>query len=522
MKKSTKFGLLGAMLLVGVTALSGCTASFCSTNDKAHILYMFDYGVSEYHNEAGTDNELVRGFSNLYVSAARPTDAKSGIAGADAAAIKANLSIPTDKFFVEFDTTLLQHAVVASYNDSITGNGVANFTDVPSDYIAKIVSVDKTNNEVAPEGKIAVQDILDEFGYLKFADSYTEKANTLWTNYDAYLAETRNLISGSAPVLTLDDLPTADYVKIYKTTLNNTISQYRSCIAISADKYGYYGYGSTRDKVFIEAKDWGFAWKKGLLEGLLIYPIAWLTDTLVNAFKVVGPGWAQLLAILVVTVIVRSLMLIVTLKQTTGNAKMQALQPEIAKIQNKYPNANTNQYEKQRMAEEMQKLYKKNGINPLSTLVTLVVQFPVFICVCGALQGAASLSSDAFLGLNLSMTIREVLFNGTYWTAAGNFGAITALVLFLLMAGSQVVSMLLPQWIQKKNEKKSAKLGKNPAKKEQDNKTKWFTYIMMAMIIIMGFSLASAMGVYWLVGALFSIVQTLITTSITNKNKNKR
>mgnify|MGYP003319401613 CR=1 FL=1 len=126
-------------------------------------------------------------------------------------------------------------------------------------------------------------------------------------------------------------------------------------------------------------------------------------------------------------------MLLVTIRSTQANAKMQALQPELTRIQNKYPNANTNQYEKQRMAEEMQKLYKKNGINPLSTLITLIVQFPVFICVWGALQGAASLSTDAVLGLNLSLTIREVLFDSRYWTAAGNFGAVTALVLFILI-----------------------------------------------------------------------------------------
>ena len=38
MKKGTKIGLGLAGLLLGVVALSGCTNSFCSVNDKAHIL----------------------------------------------------------------------------------------------------------------------------------------------------------------------------------------------------------------------------------------------------------------------------------------------------------------------------------------------------------------------------------------------------------------------------------------------------------------------------------------------------
>jgi membrane protein insertase Oxa1/YidC/SpoIIIJ len=46
---------------------------------------------------------------------------------------------------------------------------------------------------------------------------------------------------------------------------------------------------------------------------------------------------------------------------------------------------------------------------------------------------------------------------------------------------------------------------------------------MMAMIIFMGFSLASGMGVYWFIGALFSVGQTLVTQAITSKkNKNRR
>ena len=43
-----------------------------------------------------------------------------------------------------------------------------------------------------------------------------------------------------------------------------------------------------------------------------------------------------------------------------------------------------------------------------------------------------------------------------------------------------------------------------------------------AMIIFMGFSLVSALGVYWLVGALFSIAQTLITHAITERKNHKK
>ena len=65
-------------------------------------------------------------------------------------------------------------------------------------------------------------------------------------------------------------------------------------------------------------------------------------------------------------------------------------------------------------------------------------------------------------------------------------------------------------------------LTKNPAQNQQQNQMKMFTYIMMAMIILMGFTLPSAMGVYWFVGALFSIVQTLVVEKITSSKTKKK
>ena len=494
MKKRTKLTVLGLTLIAGSLILSGCTKSFCSINDKAHILYAFDYGVSDYYDsQVEGSKQVFEGNTNLYYTVVVPTSTSSGIGKANSDAEKAGLHLPSNNYFVKMDQLVLEQALERS-------------------------NLDKAN--VTFEQAI---EALDNYGYLKFTGE-----KKLWEEWDVLNNKITALAATGGNGVTIDDLPTADYITIYKNDMNSLINGYRSCIAISTADYGYYGYAngahyrSDKVSVEIEAKSWKYAWEKGgFLEGLLVYPIAWLTETFVTAFKsggVVG-GLAQLLAIFAITFIVRSLMLLVTIKQTTGNAKMQALQPEIAKIQNKYPNANTNTYEKQQMAQEMSRLYKKNKINPLSTLLVMIVQFPVFICVWGALQGCASLSSDSLFNLHLSDSINAVLFNGANWS---NGSAVTALILFLLMAAAQVVAMLLPQFLQKAKRKKVASLGKNPAQNDQQNKMKMFTYIMMAMIIFMGFTLPSAMGVYWFVGALFSIVQTLIIELINNQKSKKK
>ena len=502
MKKRTKLTIGAMTVLAGVLLLSSCTASFCSNLDKAHILYAFDYGVSDYcDSPVDGAKEVFEGNTNIYYVKNVPTNASSGIGKTNSDANKAGLPIPTDNYFVQMDKLVLTTALKESKGETV------DLTTV-------------TFEE-------AIQ-ALDDYGYLKF---YGDK---LWDNWTDLNLQLKNMTADPDSGIKLDDLPTNDYLNLYKKDMNALINSYRSCISTDTDYYGYYGYANGakyRDDFYqaengkvsveIEAKNWAYAWKRGPLEGLLVFPIGWLTETFVHSFKNGGVpgGVAQLLAIFLITFIVRSLMLIVTLKQTTGNAKMQALQPEITKIQNKYPNANTNQYEKQQMAAEMQKLYKKNKINPLATMLVMIVQFPVFICVWGALQGSASLSSDSLFKLHLSDSINTVLFNGANWQSGS---AVTALILFLLMAAAQVVSMLLPQWLQKAKRKKVANLQKNPAQNQQQNNMKMFTYIMMAMIIFMGFTLPSAMGVYWFVGALFSIAQTLIVEKINSSKLKKK
>ena len=501
MKKRTKLTIGAMTVLAGVLLLSSCTASFCSDIDKAHILYAFDYGVSDYYGHAEEGAAPVfEGNTNVYYKVKLP----GGGSGYDKAvndAIKAGLQYPTTNYFVHVDQIVLTTAL-KSYKGNDVDLTTVSFADV-------------TN-------------ALDQYGYLKYS------GDKLWDNWTKINEDLKVMTADPANGIALDDLPSNDFLTIYKKDMTSLISSYRSCLSIKTDDYGYYGYANGakyredfyqtntgKVAVEIEKKDWGYAWKKGFFEGLLVYPIGWLTETFVHSFKnggVMG-GLAQLLAIFLITFIVRSLMLIVTLKQTMGNAKMQALQPEITKIQNKYPNSNTNNYEKQQMAAEMQKLYKKHHINPLSTLLVMIVQFPVFICVWGALQGSSSLSSDSLFNLHLSDSINTVLFNGANWA---NGSAVTALILFLLMAAAQVLSMLLPQWIQKAKRKKVANLGKNPAQNQQMNNMKLFTYVMMAMIIFMGFTLPSAMGVYWFVGALFSIVQTLVVEKINSARAKKK
>ena len=509
MKKGTKLGLGALTLLLGAVVLSGCTASFCDNKDMSHMLYAFDYGVTEYSDTAKEgytalildDAEAqAKITTTIYVKASY--DNAYGIKTVDEAAKTTSnqkalvFATPSLKYWAEFDKLVLADAIKAMAYD---------------DHEFKIDKVEKITRGLNYEPGTK-KGALDKYGYLKFYDKDND-GKTLFANWESYDQAIRN-----GHNVSIDECPTSDYIALYKSTMTSFVQNNRSSLATATGDYGYYG--PNQQPVEIQGKSWASAFSKTnflWLEGILVWPLGALTDVIAGGLLNggVGHGWAQLIAILVITFIVRAVMLLVTWKQSATTAKMNELQPQIAKIQAKYPNANTNNYEKQRQAAEMADLYKTNKINPLSSILTMFIQFPVFICVWAALQGSAILSSGTFLNLNFSQSISSVLFNASAWDIANGGGALTALFLFLLMSVAQVIAMLLPQWLQKAKAKKVAKLGNNPSKKQNDNKMKWFTYIMCGMIIFMGFSLASGMGLYWFIGALFSIVQTLIMNKVT-------
>ena len=518
MKRRTKLGLFGGALLLGTVALSGCTNSFCSTKDKAHMMYAFDFGVTGFYDTA--DDDGVRTLLSVEY-----TDKEGNLQTYNSTSIYVDYSIDNCPALAKIETNALKQNIdFPSINywrviDELTLTKV--FTEAAkSDYVFDRLVANKADND---DAHIDIkEELLKEFGYLKFY--YHTEVNykhtaIRWENWDEINQE-----ACSIETLTVDELPSNDFVTYYKKQMTTLIKSYRSCIAIKDGLYGYYGADkNSRGEIFIETKTYAYAWSRGFFEGLLVWPIGALTDVIaLNFGKSMSAGLSSILAILIVTLIIRSFMVLATFKQSTMNAKMTELQPEIQKIQNKYPNANTSQAEKMRLAEETQKLYKKHNIHPFRSMLVMIVQFPVFICVWGGLSGSAALSTGVFLNLNLSSSISSVLFNGAEWNIANGGGALTALFLFLLMSAAQAVAMLLPQWLQKAKAKKAVKLGKNPATAQQNKNMQIFTWVMLAMIIFMGFSLASGMGVYWFVGALFSVAQTLITQAITSRKTKER
>jgi YidC/Oxa1 family membrane protein insertase len=79
------------------------------------------------------------------------------------------------------------------------------------------------------------------------------------------------------------------------------------------------------------------------------------------------------LSIALLTVVVRSLLFPLTVKQVKNMRAMQDLRPEMDRIRAQFPN------NRQRQQEEIMKLYQERKVNPLGGCLPILVQMPVFI-----------------------------------------------------------------------------------------------------------------------------------------------
>jgi YidC/Oxa1 family membrane protein insertase len=87
----------------------------------------------------------------------------------------------------------------------------------------------------------------------------------------------------------------------------------------------------------------------------------------------VGVGWG--VAIILLTFVTRIAILPLSIKQIRSMRSLQAHQPEIKKIQEKYKD------DRQRMQREMMAFYQENKINPFASCVPLLLQLPVFLAL---------------------------------------------------------------------------------------------------------------------------------------------
>ncbi|WFL76018.1 membrane protein insertase YidC [Altererythrobacter arenosus] len=128
---------------------------------------------------------------------------------------------------------------------------------------------------------------------------------------------------------------------------------------------------------FGKAIDWGwFEW--------FVKPMVWLLRQLYDFAGNFG------VAIILLTIIIRGLMFPIAQKQFASMAAMKAVQPKMKAIQERYKD------DKQKQQQEVMKLYKDEGVNPLAGCLPLLIQIPIFFALYKALILAIEMRHKPF------------------------------------------------------------------------------------------------------------------------------
>jgi len=211
-------------------------------------------------------------------------------------------------------------------------------------------------------------------------------------------------------------------------------------------------------------------------------------------------GWAWALSIAGLTIVIRTLLIPLFVRQIRSSRNMQLLQPKMKELQKKYG------HDREKLGQEMMKLYKETGTNPFSSCLPLLLQSPIFLALFRVLDYAAkgqwhseimkshvdSLQHAKIFGAEISQTFLKASGDG-----AGNV-KVVAIVLIILMTSTMFTTQLQ---LMRKNMPKEALTG------QAAQMQKIMLYIFPIFFLIGGFNFPIGVLIYWFVSNLWTMGQ---------------
>lgn len=200
------------------------------------------------------------------------------------------------------------------------------------------------------------------------------------------------------------------------------------------------------------------------------------------------PGHDFGLAIIFLTVIIRFILYPVSVKALNSQRILQKLQPQMQELQKKYKN------DKEKQTRETLELYRREKINPFSGLFLAFIQLPILIALYNVFwKGLKSGELDNLYNfITNPVNINPTFFNIVDLSKPNlSFAVLAGIIQFFQ------TKMLIPQ------------TPKSQTKERDINSImqKQMVYFFPFVTIIILFKLPSALGLYWIVSGLFSIIQ---------------
>ena len=227
-------------------------------------------------------------------------------------------------------------------------------------------------------------------------------------------------------------------------------------------------------------------------------------------------------AIVLLTLAVMLILTSLTLKGTRSMLQLQALQPELKRIQAQFKD------DRQKMNEEVMKFYQEHGINPLGGCLPMFIQFPVFIVLYNVISGLTKrtglLESVVRFGdgriagtfepkyLDPSTKLYQDLHQSREMVSWGidlaktpleamRDGFATGLPYLLLVVGIVATSYITQRQVQ----------GRNP-NAQVNPQMQMMMKVFPFMFAIISLNFPAALAVYWFVSGLYRMGQQAIIT----------
>ena len=197
------------------------------------------------------------------------------------------------------------------------------------------------------------------------------------------------------------------------------------------------------------------------------------------------------LIILIMTIIIKLVVLPFTYKSFASSAKMQALQPEMEKINKRYPN----QEDAMKKQQATSNLYKRAGVSPMGGCLPTLLTFPILWAMFRFFPASIQLRQQPFLWADDLSAPDSIIDFGSRIPLLGDHLSLFALLMAITM------------WAYSKITVSQQTAPNDPNAKSMQFMSVWMMPIMMFFICN---NLSSALSYYYLISQLISMAQILI------------
>lgn len=237
----------------------------------------------------------------------------------------------------------------------------------------------------------------------------------------------------------------------------------------------------------------------------LYYAVSWIMSSFHNLYgSFLGPdnGWSWALAIISLTVVIRTALIPLFVRQIRSSRNMQLLGPQMKALQTKYA------HDRERLGQETMKLYKDEGVNPMASCLPLVLQMPIFIALYQVLWNASQGHAIGVLSVEQSESLRNATIlgaklSGSFWPMTDGFGP-TQILTSLLVISMTAVLFVTQLQLMRKNMPPEALTG------QMAQQQKIMLYVFPAMYLFMGVNIPIGVLLYWLVSNVWTMSQQYI------------